>query len=489
VTGLIRYDAACRALAEAKAVDEVKEVRDQAEAMRVYARQAKNRDMEIDAAEIRMRAERRLGQMLAAQKEQEGFHKGGRPKTRSDAEQVSPITLDEVGIDRKLSSRAQKMAAVSDDAFESIIAGWRETVRAENERVTVDLLRHGQEEQQREARRNLARTLSDTSAQMTGVRKYPCVYADPAVRLKAGIGNRSYENHYPTMSWDKIMALPVRDMVLPDAWLFLWLPRAHLMALHEVETDVELAGGEVVRAKVKLPLAWAIARAWSFDSYSTLFVWTKTDEEHPDDIGTGFVVRDQDEVLCLFKKGKGLPKPAAAEKFGSNHRERSKPLGHSRKPEHYRRMIVSMTGGLPVLEIFARVDAEHPLPKGWNAWGNEANALDQGERSEPVANGDITDLPSATIRGADGAAASSDPERIHPAAVDLFVDTHGCTASSAVPEQANESSSLANGAKAGAAELPAAPAFYPGEDIIDLPDFLRPDVAHSSPIVGIGGPR
>jgi hypothetical protein len=35
-------------------------------------------------------------------------------------------------------------------------------------------------------------------------------------------------------------------------------------------------------------------------------------------------------------------------------------------------MIRSMTGGVPVLELFARVDAEHTLPLDWQAWGNQA---------------------------------------------------------------------------------------------------------------------
>jgi len=57
-TALIRYTAACRAVAECRTVDEAKDLRDKA--MRACAHQAKNRDLEIDAAEIRMRAERKL---------------------------------------------------------------------------------------------------------------------------------------------------------------------------------------------------------------------------------------------------------------------------------------------------------------------------------------------------------------------------------------------------------------------------------------------
>jgi hypothetical protein len=44
-------------------------------------------------------------------------------------------------------------------------------------------------------------------------------------------------------------------------------------------------------------------------------------------------------------------------------------------------MIATMTGGLPVLELFARANAEHALPADWEVWGNQATfntaALDE----------------------------------------------------------------------------------------------------------------
>ncbi|MGY4288861.1 N6-adenosine-specific RNA methylase IME4 [Bradyrhizobium sp. LM2.7] len=158
--------------------------------------------------------------------------------------------------------------------------------------------------------------------------------------------------------------------------------RAHLLAKVPFKTEVMLADGECVIATVDLPLAYACQLALGMDAYSTCYVWTKTDAEHPDVSGSGLLVWDQDELLLQFKRGRGLPKPESSEKFGSNYRER--PREHSRKPDFYRRMIATMVGRdsdgqpLPVLELFARVDAEHPLPENWSAWGNQAGVSLQG---------------------------------------------------------------------------------------------------------------
>ena len=234
-------------------------------------------------------------------------------------------------------------------------------------------------EEGRQARRELAQNLSDKAAELTGTRLYPCIYFDPPWRRKQGTTDRSYENHYPTMDWDEILAWAssLRGRLLDDAWGFMWIPRAHLLALHPVSYTVEIDDGSRHDIKIKLPLAWAVARAMGFEAYSSSFVWTKTDEDHPDDIGSGLLVRDQDELLLMFRKGRGLPKPKTTEIFGSNHRERSRPLGHSRKPQFYRDMIAAMTGGVPVLECFARHDAQFPLPPNWDAWGNEASPVQQ----------------------------------------------------------------------------------------------------------------
>jgi hypothetical protein len=64
MTKLVRYDAMCRAIEAAHKVDEVKDIRDKAAALEHYARQAMNTDAERQAWEIRLRAERKAGQLL-----------------------------------------------------------------------------------------------------------------------------------------------------------------------------------------------------------------------------------------------------------------------------------------------------------------------------------------------------------------------------------------------------------------------------------------
>lgn len=146
--GLVRYESACRALAAAKDADEVQHIRNAADAMRAAARIAKNKQLETDAAEIRIRAERRLGELIKAQKESVGLNQGA--KAGKTGHKGVPVlddrpTLAAAGIDKNLSSRAQKLAAVPSQEFEQEIVEWRERVSSENSRVTTRLEKRGED--------------------------------------------------------------------------------------------------------------------------------------------------------------------------------------------------------------------------------------------------------------------------------------------------------------------------------------------------------
>lgn len=127
MTELIRYDAACAAIARAKSVDEVREIHNRSEALRAYAKISRNRSMEVDAAEIRIRAERRLGEMLAEAKRCDLLAKGAllRGNARPLSRTKEKFTLREAGIDKKLSMRAQQTAAIEEPKFDKLLSDWR----------------------------------------------------------------------------------------------------------------------------------------------------------------------------------------------------------------------------------------------------------------------------------------------------------------------------------------------------------------------------
>lgn len=113
---LVRYEQARNALAECQRIDEVKDIRDKAEAMAAYARQAKDQDLIQMATEIKVRAERKAGEML-----RQSAENGERAAKGKPAEMSNASTLNDIGITRDQSSRWQSLASMSDTHFETAV--------------------------------------------------------------------------------------------------------------------------------------------------------------------------------------------------------------------------------------------------------------------------------------------------------------------------------------------------------------------------------
>jgi len=159
---LVKYEAARKALIEANSIDEVKDIKDKFEAIRAYAKQSKDTAMANWASEIRIRAERRMGEMLKEQEMQTGGD-ARKIATRSHGatEQIPP-TLAEVGITKSMSSRAQKIASVPKDEFEEVV---RSHIEAEKEltSATIQKLVKDSAAVEREQRREIPEDLPTKS--------------------------------------------------------------------------------------------------------------------------------------------------------------------------------------------------------------------------------------------------------------------------------------------------------------------------------------
>lgn len=146
---LVRYDAMVHAIAECHRVDEIKTIHDKALALELYAKVALDQDSERKACDVRLRAERRAGEMLALMKRGAGPGRGNKTSatvadvlTKASARppatvaagsgRVAPATvagaseynaaIKTAGIKERTATRWQELAAVPKKAFEAALS-------------------------------------------------------------------------------------------------------------------------------------------------------------------------------------------------------------------------------------------------------------------------------------------------------------------------------------------------------------------------------
>ena len=162
-----------RALAAARAPDELIDLANKAEAMRRYAQRSRlGMAAQNKCAELRLRAERKLGQYLGGTQR----HQGGRPK---------PVllgngfpTLDELGITRKLAHRAQRLAAIPAMDFETYLG----TAVEHEWEITTRLLLHHSERRQATAKnreRIVGGRVADLIEFAAAGNRMGCIIVDP----------------------------------------------------------------------------------------------------------------------------------------------------------------------------------------------------------------------------------------------------------------------------------------------------------------------
>jgi N6-adenosine-specific RNA methylase IME4 len=315
---LITVDAALHALASANTPDELITLANRAAALEVYARRAKlGMVAQNRCAEIRLRAERKLGQLLTTTPR---LH--GRAKSVPD-ENTLP-SLSDLGVpDRKLSHRAQRIAAVPTADFESYL----KTAHEQEWEITTRLLLRAYERPQTTERNQqcaLGGRVDDLIDFARNGRKMGCIVVDPSWPMRNGLP-------YLTVDLNDLKNLPVCDLAAERCHLHLWtLPNRHHL------------------------LAYEIIEHWGFRPVSE-FVWVKPS------LGRGNYWRMSHETLVTAVRGEN-------DRFDDCWLRSwvEAPRGrHSEKPEAVRSLIERASPG-PRLELFARTRVT-----GWYSWGHE----------------------------------------------------------------------------------------------------------------------
>jgi N6-adenosine-specific RNA methylase IME4 len=192
---------------------------------------------------------------------------------------------------------------------------------------------------------NDALTTSLDFAKSLKGRKFHTVLADPPWRFVNRTGKMAPEHRrlsrYETLSTEDICQLPVQDITLEPAHLYLWVPNA------------------------LLPEGLKVMGAWGFE-YKSNIVWHKLRKDGGSDgRGVGFYFRNVTEILLFGIRGKNARTLQAGRTqvnyLGTRKRE------HSRKPDEQYALIEGCSRG-KFLELFAR--GTRP---GWSYWGNQAD--------------------------------------------------------------------------------------------------------------------
>ena len=332
MTGLAKLEQATRMLAEIRTLGDAKQVASLAAAATEYARKAKlGLEAQNHAASIKIKAERKAGEILAKLKRGKPIKRGscGEVATRSEYRSA----LDNAKADIRDANRWQQVAAIPADRFES----WAEEKKAEGaELSTSGLLREVGREVKRADRIAKMGEIAKGNAPLSIVgKRFPILLCDPPWRYDhCETENRAIENQYPTMTLEEICALEVAGSTTDDAVLYLW------------------------STSPKLYESMKVLDAWGF-SYRTCLVWDK------EKIGMGYWARQQHELLLVATRG-NPPTPAPEDRPASVIRS-SRPAKHSEKPVEAYEIIEKMWPTLPKLEMFCRSHRQ-----GWTAWGNQA---------------------------------------------------------------------------------------------------------------------
>jgi N6-adenosine-specific RNA methylase IME4 len=350
----VKYNAAFKALDTCYRVDEVKEIRSQAAAMEVYALEAKDSRLIARATAIKMRATRRIGELMIEMRKSGQMSRGsagsivgkiagtgkgkiGKSKALRVPRSKAARSLDEQGIHKTLAQQARTLARITAKEFNEKVDKAIELATASID-GNKGLIKQARAERNAEKMANRVKKQLELAQKIASLpdKTYGVIYADPGWEFEtyneATGQDRAAANHFTVQPTSEIRKIPVPKIAAQDCILFLW---ATVPMLND---------------------ALEVMAAWEFN-YVTNFCWVK------DRIGTGYWNQNQHELLLVGTKGKPAMPAAIVSSVVVAARG-----AYGAKPVEFAEMIEKFYPDLPKIEMNRR----GPPRSGWDAWGNEA---------------------------------------------------------------------------------------------------------------------
>ncbi len=403
---LLRVEEACALLAKCRTIDEAKGIRDKAEAIKAYLRtQNASLEAQNDAAEIKIRAERRLGELLSEQRlagtratKAANLKRG--PKLQA-ATSEAPPTLKQLGIEKTAASRWTALAGVPEEQFEGYVKEQRATPQGE---ITSAGIRQEIKAKEKQTKR---------AVQVAQVRVYRppadeygiCAFDYPWKFEDGREGSEKSRNgaDYPRMTLEEICAFPLP--VAENCLLACWIPNALLIdgTWEKIRLSLETRYG----AKPK-----------------QMRTWRKTGEDGGEVTGLGKAFRNDTEHLILLERG-----TVTYVETGAKHEVPilrtafDAPRGRgSEKPQVAYDQLAAICPMRPMIDVFAREGNERP---GWVTTGAESptyllewKSANDGTEDE-IAHAATSSLPVVVYRV--GAPSGKGPKVFHAKAGSAFL--------------------------------------------------------------------
>lgn len=185
---------------------------------------------------------------------------------------------------------------------------------------------------------------------------FDMILADPPWQYNKWPARGNASNHYPTMTPNELLAMPVSTIAKRDSVLLMWT------------------------TGLKLPEAIELMQTWGFTYKGVFCTWVKTTKAGDPAMSCGFYTRSGSEFVIFGIRGK----PTELRRGGRKDvrqvllAERTR---HSAKPAEVHIMARDVfPGATSRLELFARRPAA-----GWTVWGNEVGVgmdIDNNDEDE-----------------------------------------------------------------------------------------------------------